>query len=104
MWNKNKNSNEINKIREECEKLQDSIDLDSSDSTQINNFFQMQSKLSNSLHIEAANLQWKAKVNWPTSGDMPSKFVYAKMSVRKYCNDIGKLHNGNGTIINDAPI
>lgn len=63
----------------------------------------MQSKLSNSLQIEAANLKQKAKVNWLTSGDMLTKIFYAKMSGRKYCNDIGKLLDANDTFINVAP-
>lgn len=101
-WNENINNKEINQIRVDYARLQDNIDLHSSDPKQINVFFHMQKKLANSLHTEAANLRQKAKVDWLINGDLPSKFFYVKMCSRKHYNDIGKLLNGNGIITNKA--
>jgi len=99
-WN---NTNlQANNIKKECERLQTYIDLDSSDNLLINQFFNMQIKLINSLHAQVVENSQKAKTDWLTLGDTPSKFFYAKMSNRKYINDIGKLLDSKGEIINEA--
>lgn len=89
-WNKIKNNNEINQIRQECVRLQDIIAFYSSEPMQINNFFHMQKKLVKELHVEVVNLKQKAKIDRLTSGDTLSKVFCAKMLSRKYNNDMGK--------------
>lgn len=62
----------------------------------------MQNKPTKSLYVQSINIRQKAKVDWLTNGNEEKKFFYAKMSNIKHKNDIGKLLDVNGAIVNKA--